>query len=54
MIGRGGAWQAAATLADGGRTRIAPQFYYYSGSFGLLGEYTNVSQDVSRSGSEPE
>jgi phosphate-selective porin OprO/OprP len=36
------------TLADGDRTRIAPQFYYYAGRFGLLGEYTTVSQDVSR------
>ena len=36
------------TLADGERTRIAPQFYYYAGSFGLLGEYTQVSQDVAR------
>jgi len=39
---------ATPTLADGERTRIAPQFYYYVGSFGLLGEYTQVSQDVSR------
>jgi phosphate-selective porin OprO/OprP len=36
------------TLADGERVRIAPQFYYYVGSFGLLGEYTQVSQDVAR------
>jgi phosphate-selective porin OprO/OprP len=36
------------TLADGERTRLAPQFYYYVGRFGLLGEYTSVSQDVSR------
>ena len=36
------------TLADGERTRLAPQLYYYVGSFGLLGEYTEVSQDVSR------
>jgi phosphate-selective porin OprO and OprP len=36
------------TLADGERTRLAPQFYYYVGRFGLLGEYTTVSQDVSR------
>jgi phosphate-selective porin OprO/OprP len=36
------------TLADGERIRIAPQLYYYVGSFGLLGEYTQVSQDVSR------
>jgi phosphate-selective porin OprO/OprP len=37
-----------ATIADGERTRVAPQFYYYLGRFGLLGEYTTVSQDVSR------
>jgi phosphate-selective porin OprO and OprP len=36
------------TLADGERTRIAPQFYYYAGRLGILGEYTEVSQDVSR------
>jgi len=39
---------ATSTLADGERLRIAPQLYYYVGSFGLLGEYTQVSQDVSR------
>ena len=38
----------APTLADGDRRRIAPQFYYYAGRLGLLGEYTEVSQDVSR------
>ena len=31
-----------ATFADGERLRLAPQFYYYRGSFGLLGEYTQV------------
>jgi phosphate-selective porin OprO and OprP len=36
------------TLADGERTRIAPQFYYYAGRLGILGEYTEVSQHVSR------
>jgi phosphate-selective porin OprO/OprP len=36
------------TIADGERVRLAPQLYYYAGSFGLLGEYTEVSQDVSR------
>lgn len=36
------------TIADGTRTRVAPQFYHYVGPFGLLGEYTQVSQDVSR------
>ncbi len=38
----------AGTIADGERTRIAPQFHYYAGSLGLIGEYTEVSQDVSR------
>jgi phosphate-selective porin OprO and OprP len=36
------------TFADGERLRFAPQFYYYYNSIGLLGEYTQVSQDVSR------
>ncbi len=36
------------TLADGDRMRIAPQLYYYAGRLGILGEYTEVSQDVSR------
>jgi phosphate-selective porin OprO and OprP len=39
---------ATPTLADGERIRLAPQFYYYVGSLGLLGEYTHVSQDVGR------
>jgi phosphate-selective porin OprO/OprP len=37
-----------ATFANGERLRLAPQLYYYRGSFGLLGEYTTVEQDVSR------
>jgi phosphate-selective porin OprO/OprP len=37
-----------ATFADGERLRLAPQFYYYRGSFGVLGEYYQVEQDVSR------
>jgi phosphate-selective porin OprO/OprP len=37
-----------ATFANGERLRLAPQFYYYRGSFGVLGEYTQVKQDVSR------
>ena len=39
---------AGATYADGERLRVTPQFYYSFGSFGLLGEYAQVSQDVSR------
>ncbi len=37
-----------ATLADGERTRIAPQLYYYVGRFGLLGEYTDGRRRTSR------
>ncbi len=36
------------TIADGERTRLAPQAYYYVGSLGVIAEYTEVSQDVSR------
>jgi phosphate-selective porin OprO/OprP len=36
------------TFADGERLRISPQAYYYLGSFGVLGEYVQVSQDVTR------
>ena len=39
---------SAGTIADGERTRLAPQMFYYVGSLGLIGEYTEVSQDVSR------
>ncbi|HEU4517386.1 MAG TPA: porin [Steroidobacteraceae bacterium] len=38
----------AGTIADGERTRIAPQMYYYVGSLGLIGEFTEVEQEVSR------
>ena len=37
-----------ATFADGERLRYSPQFYYYYGSIGVLGEYAVVSQDVTR------
>lgn len=37
-----------ATFADGERVRLSPQFYYSLGSFGVLGEYVTVSQDVTR------
>ena len=43
-----GATPSNATYADGRRLRLAPQFYYYRGSFGVLGEYTQVEQDVTR------
>ena len=33
-------------VADGNRTRISPQAYYYWGPLGLLGEYVRSSQEV--------
>jgi phosphate-selective porin OprO/OprP len=36
------------TIADGERLRWTPQAYYSIGSFGVLGEFVTVSQDVSR------
>lgn len=41
---------ADGTFADGERTRVSPQFYWYGGSLGLLGEWATVSQDVRRTG----
>ncbi len=43
-----GATPNNATFANGERLRLAPQFYYSRGSFGVLGEYTQIEQDVSR------
>lgn len=37
-----------ATFADGQRLRVSPQLYYYLGRFGLLGEYVDVAQGVTR------
>lgn len=39
---------ATATFADGRRARLAPQFYYYYGRFGVLGEYVQSEQDLTR------
>jgi phosphate-selective porin OprO/OprP len=36
--------------ADGKRTRIAPQGYFYSGPFGVLGEYVISRNEVTRAG----
>ena len=38
----------SATYADGRRYRLTPQFYYYAGSIGVLGEYARSSQQVTR------
>jgi len=44
------AYRAGTTpsFADGERIRWSPQFYYYAGSFGLLGEYVGSKQDIGR------
>ena len=39
---------STAHLPTASALRWSPQFYYYYNSFGVLGEYANVSQDVSR------
>ena len=45
---RTGATAAAAVIADGRRTRLAPQAYLYRGSLGLLTEYTSNHHTVRR------
>jgi len=45
---RTGATAAAAVVADGRRTRLAPQAYLYRGSLGLLTEYTSNHHTVRR------
>ena len=39
---------ADGVYADGDRVRFSPQLTYYLGSFGLIGEYVQSSQDVRR------
>lgn len=38
----------AGTFANGRRTRISPQGYWYTSHFGILGEYVASSQEVTR------
>ena len=40
---------ATGAYADGTQDRVSPQFYYYIGSFGLLGEYISSRREISRS-----
>lgn len=47
-----GATTTTGTFADGERLRWSPQFYYYTGPFGLFGEYVAVDQDVSKLNSD--
>ena len=39
---------ASGVVSDGKRVRWAPQAYYYTGPFGVLAEYAEVSQEVRR------
>ncbi|HEY0513744.1 MAG TPA: porin [Thermoanaerobaculia bacterium] len=43
---RSDATAAGTTLADGTRSRLSPQGYFYSGPFGLLAEYVISRQEV--------
>ncbi|HEU4708544.1 MAG TPA: porin, partial [Methylophilaceae bacterium] len=38
----------AGVVGNGRQTRISPQFYYYYGPLGVLGEYAKVEHDVAR------
>jgi phosphate-selective porin OprO/OprP len=40
---------SAGAFANGNRTNLSPQFYYYKGPFGLFGEYVSAQQTVTRS-----
>lgn len=37
---------ADGVFGDGERTRFAPQFFYYTGSFGILGEHFTTRQEI--------
>lgn len=43
-----GASTTTGAFADGQRLRFSPQFYYYTGPFGLFGEYVQIDQDISK------
>ena len=45
---RSDATAPGTTVANGTRTRLSPQGYFYSGPFGLLAEYVTSRQDVRR------
>jgi phosphate-selective porin OprO/OprP len=39
---------SVGTYAAGDRQRWSPQFYYYNGPLGVLGEYATITQDITR------
>ena len=46
--GQASVFTYANTSADGPHVRVSPQFYFYKGSWGLLGEYVSSSQELYR------
>jgi len=42
------------TVGDGSHWRLSPQFTYYTGAFGLLGEYVVVNREVSNGANSAE
>lgn len=46
--GQASVFTYASTIADGAHTRLSPQFYFYKGSFGVLGEYVRSTQELTR------
>lgn len=45
---------AGTVIADGRRTRLSPQAYYFAGPFGVIGEYVRSEQEVERGSSSEE
>lgn len=43
--------QAGTAVANGDKVRFSPQGYYYAGPFGILAEYVQSSEKVTRGGS---
>ncbi len=41
-------YSGTGLVADGAHSRVSPQFYFYKGGFGLLGEYVSSTQELTR------
>jgi phosphate-selective porin OprO/OprP len=41
---------AAGVTGDGSRVRLSPQFYYFRGPLGLMGEYVSSSEEAKKGG----
>jgi phosphate-selective porin OprO/OprP len=49
---RGASGTTPGVAADGDRTRVSPQGYWYWGPFGALAEYVRAQQNVERAGND--